>query len=104
ELVPHQFVEISEELAREKGIVNGQKVRLTSIRNVEGVEAYAMVTKRLKPFVIKGKTYHMVGTTWHFGYKGLVTGGNMNDLTPFIGDPNTMIPEYKAFLVNLEKV
>ncbi len=104
EMVPNQFVEISEELAREKGIVNGQKIRLTSIRNVEGVEAYAMVTKRLKPFVIKGKTYHMVGTTWHFGYKGLVTGGNMNDLTPFIGDPNTMIPEYKAFLVNIEKV
>ncbi len=103
ELVPHQFVEISEELAKEKGIINGQKVRLTCIRNIEGVEAYAMVTKRLKPFVIKGKTIHMVGTTWHFGYKGLVTGGNMNDLTPFIGDPNTMIPEYKAFLVNIEK-
>jgi formate dehydrogenase major subunit len=57
----------------------------------------------LKPFVIQGKTYHMVGTTWHFGHKGLVTGANMNDLTPFIGDPNTMIPEYKAFLVNVEK-
>ncbi len=104
EMVPHQFVEISEELAREKGITFGDKVRLTSIRNIEGVEAYAMITKRLKPFVIKGKTYHMVGTTWHFGYKGLVTGGNMNDLTPFIGDPNTMIPEYKAFLVNIERV
>jgi len=103
ELVPHQFVEISEELAREKGIINGQKVRITSIRNIEGVEAYAMVTPRLKPFVIKDKTYHMVGTTWHFGYKGLVTGGIMNDLTPFIGDPNTMIPEYKASLVNIEK-
>ena len=104
EMVPHQFVEISEELAREKGITFGDKVRLTSARNIEGVEAYAMITKRLKPFVIQGKTYHMVGTTWHFGYKGLVTGGNMNDLTPFIGDPNTMIPEYKAFLVNIERV
>jgi formate dehydrogenase major subunit len=45
----------------------------------------------------------MVGITWHFGYKGLVTGAIANDLTPFIGDPNTMIPEYKAFLVNVVK-
>ncbi len=103
EMVPNQFVEISEELAREKGITFGDKVRLTSVRNIEGIEAFAMITKRLKPFVIDGKTHHMVGITWHFGYKGLVTGGNANDLTPFIGDPNTMIPEYKAFLVNVEK-
>jgi len=46
----------------------------------------------------------MVGPTWDLGYMGLVTGGNANDLTPFIGDANTMIPEYKAFLVNIEKV
>ncbi len=103
ELVPHQFVEIGEELAREKGIINGQKVRLTCVRNLEGIEAYAMVTKRLKPFVIKGQKHHMVGTTWHFGYKGRVTGAIANDLSPYIGDANTMIPEYKAFLVNIEK-
>ena len=104
ELVPNQFVEMSEELAKEKSIMNGDKVKLTSIRNLEGIEAVAMVTKRLKPFTINGAIHHMVGTTWHFGYKGLITGGNMNDLTPFIGDPNSMIPEYKAFLVNVEKV
>ncbi len=103
ELVPNQFVEMSEEYARELGVTFGDKVRLTSARNAEGVVAYAMITKRLKPFVIQGKKHHMVGITWHFGYKGLVTGGNANDLTPFIGDPNTMIPEYKAFLVKVEK-
>jgi formate dehydrogenase major subunit len=103
ELVPNQFVEMSEEFAREKGITFGDKVRLTSARNAEGIVAYAMITKRLKPFEIQGKKHHMVGITWHFGYKGLVTGANANDLTPFIGDPNTMIPEYKAFLVNVEK-
>jgi formate dehydrogenase major subunit len=95
---------MSEEFAREKGITFGDKVKLTCARDTEGVVAYAMITKRLKPFTIAGKKYHMVGTTWHFGYKGLVTGGNMNNLTPFIGDPNTTIPEYKAFLVNVEKV
>lgn len=103
EMVPHQFVEMSEEFAKEKGITFGDKVRVTSARNVEGIVAYVMITKRLKPFVIAGKTHHMVGITWHFGYKGLVTGAIANDLTPFIGDPNTMIPEYKAFLVNVVK-
>jgi formate dehydrogenase major subunit len=104
ELVPNQFVEMSEEFAREHGITFGDKVKLTSARNVEGIIAYAMITKRLKPFDIQGKKVHMVGITWHFGYNGLATGGNANDLTPFIGDPNTMIPEYKAFLVKVEKV
>jgi len=103
EMVPHQFVEMSEEFAKEKGIIFGDKVRVTSARNVEGIVAYAMITKRLKPFVIAGNTHHMVGITWHFGYKGLVTGAIANDLTPFIGDANTMIPEYKAFLVNVVK-
>lgn len=104
ELVPDQFVELSEELAKEKGIMSGDLLRITSVRNLEGITAYAYVTKRFKPFNINGQTVHQVGMTWHFGYKGLVTGGNANDLTPFIGDSNTMIPEYKAFLVNIERV
>ncbi|HNR52323.1 MAG TPA: molybdopterin dinucleotide binding domain-containing protein, partial [Deltaproteobacteria bacterium] len=104
ELVPNQFVEMSEEFAKEKGIRNGELVRVTSIRNREGIIANAYVTKRFKPFIINGETVHQVGMTWHFGYKGLVTGANANDLSPFVGDANTMIPEYKAFLVNVEKV
>jgi formate dehydrogenase major subunit len=40
---------------------------------------------------------------WHWGYKGIVTGPIANELTPSIGDANTMIPEYKAFLVNVKK-
>ena len=31
------------------------------------------------------------------------TGDTMNDLSPNVGDPNSYIPEYKAFLVNVEK-
>ena len=103
ELVPNMFVEMSEELAREKGIKSGDKLRITSIRNREGISAYAYVTKRFKPFTIDGAIRHQVGMLWHFGYKGRATGGIANDLTPFVGDANTMIPEYKAFLVNVEK-
>ena len=104
ELVPHMFVEMSEELAKEKQIRNGEEVRITSIRNQEGILAYAMVTSRFKPFNVNDQTLHQVGMLWHFGYKGRVTGAIANDLTPLVGDANTMIPEYKAFLVNIEKV
>jgi len=103
ELIPNMFIEISEELADEKGIQNGDQVRVTSIRNLEGIVAYAMVTKRFRPFTIAGKQLHQIGMLWHFGYKGRATGSTANDLTPLIGDANTMIPEYKAFLVNVEK-
>lgn len=104
ELVPHMFVEMSQELAKEKQIRNGEVVRIISIRNQEGILAHAMVTPRFKPFTVNGQTLHQVGMLWHFGYKGRVTGAIANDLTPLVGDANTMIPEYKAFLVNIEKV
>ena len=64
--------------------------------------AVALVTKRFKPFNIMGQTYHQVGLPWHFGYRGLAQGGSANLLTPHIGDPNTLIPEYKAFLCKVE--
>jgi len=101
ELVPNAFVEISEELASEKNISNGDKVKVASKRGT--IELYALVTHRLKPFKLNGKTVHQVGLIWHFGYNGLVTGPSANVLTPNVGDANTMIPEYKAFLCNVEK-
>lgn len=102
ELVPNAFVEISPDLAKEHNIANGDKVKVSTIRS--DIELYALVTPRLKPFYISGKKVHQVGIIWHFGYKGLVTGPSANELTPHVGDANTMIPEYKAFLCNVEKV
>jgi len=107
EAQPDMFVELSEELAAEKGINNGEKVRISSARGE--IEAVAIVTKRFKTFKINGKDVHHVGMPWHFGWGGggeleaLAKGATANDLTPHIGDANTMIPEYKAFLVNVEK-
>ncbi|MGW8181809.1 MAG: molybdopterin dinucleotide binding domain-containing protein, partial [bacterium] len=101
ELQPKVFVEMSVELAAEKGIANGGKVIITSARG--SMEAVAMVTKRFKPFTINGNTVHQVGIPWHWGYIGLSTGDSANVLTPHVGDANTMIPEYKAFLVNVRK-
>lgn len=101
ELSAHMFLEIGEELAKERGIKNKDKVKVSSARGE--IEAYAMVTKRFKPFKLKGKTVHQVGMPWHFGYKGIATGGTANRLTPHIGDANTNIPEYKAFLCDVRR-
>jgi formate dehydrogenase major subunit len=107
EAQPDMFVEMSEELAAEKEITNGGKVKIQSARGE--IEAVAIVTKRFKTFKINGKDVHHVGMPWHFGWGGggeleaLAKGDTANDLTPHVGDANTMIPEYKAFLVNVEK-
>jgi len=102
EAMPAMFVEMSEELAEEKGIKNRDMVRVFNNRG--SLEMFAMVTPRFKPFTIDGKTVHQVGMPWHWGYgSGGATGAIANDITPNVGDANTSIPEYKAFLVNVEK-
>lgn len=113
ELMPEMFVEISPTLARAKGIKPGDWVRVKSIRGE--VLARANVTHRVAPFCCGAKgsqnTAEMVALPWHFGFAGYITGGSdgrqnyaANQLVPQVGDANTMIPEYKVFLVNVEKV
>ncbi len=101
ELVPDVFVEIGTDLAKEKSIENGDKIIVETARG--SMEAFALVTHRLQPFQLDGKTVHEIGVIWHFGYNGLATGDSANLLTSHIGDANTMIPEYKAFLCNVYK-
>ncbi len=103
ELVPEPFTMISEELAAEKGISHGDIVTITSARAPEGIALRALVTKRMKPFKLSGKTVHQLGLIWHFGYAGYTCGASANELTPHVGDPNTQIPEYKAFLCDIRK-
>lgn len=102
ELVPNVFTEISVELAKEKGIENGDKVTIETARGE--MEAYALVTKRFQPFVIQDKTVHQIGVIWSFGYTGIAIGDSANILTPHVGDANTMIPEFKAFLCDIHKI
>jgi anaerobic selenocysteine-containing dehydrogenase len=105
EMMPQLFVEMSEELAAEKNIKNGDKIKVKSGRGE--VMAIASVTTRFKPFKIMGSTVHQVGLPWCFGWQYPEDGSggdSANLLTPTIGDANTMIPETKAFMVGLEKV
>jgi formate dehydrogenase major subunit len=101
-LQPEQFVEIGEELAAEKGIKAGDKIKVRSNRGQ--IIAVAVVTKRLRSLMSDGKKIHHVGIPIHWGFKGMTKPGYIaNTLTPFVGDANTQTPEFKSFLVNIEK-
>jgi formate dehydrogenase-N alpha subunit len=102
-LQPEQFVEIGEDLAKEKGIKAGDHVRVKSKRGF--IVAVAVVTKRVRTLDVDGRKVHTVGVPIHWGFMGLAKNGYLtNSLTPFVGDANTQTPEFKAFLVNIEKV
>ncbi len=101
EAEPQQYVEMSPQLASEKGIKNGDVVVVESLRGK--VQAVAMVTVRVKPLQVMGKTVHLVGMPFCFGWTKPKCGDAVNRLTASVGDPNTTIPEYKASLVNIRK-
>ena len=101
ELQPELFVEISPELAGEIGVANTEVVRVSTPRG--DITAKALVTRRMRPMTVAGKTIHHVGMPWHWGYQGLVTGAVTNDLSLMVGDPNVTIHEGKAFVCNVEK-
>lgn len=99
---PEQFVEISETLAKAKGIALGDKVKVSSKRGF--IKAVAVVTPRLQALMVDGKPIETVGLPIHWGFEGATQKGFItNTLTPSVGDANSQTPEYKAFLVNIEK-
>jgi formate dehydrogenase major subunit len=100
---PEQFVEIGEALAQQVGVSSGEWIKVSSQRGF--IKAVALVTKRIKPMQIEGRTVHHVGIPIHWGFKGVAKAGFLaNTLTPFVGDGNTNTPEFKTFLVKVEKV
>ena len=99
---PEQFVEISETLAAAKGINNGDHVKVSSKRGF--IRAVAVVTRRLRTLNVNGQQVETVGIPIHWGFEGVARKGFIaNTLTPNVGDANSQTPEYKAFLVNIEK-
>jgi formate dehydrogenase major subunit len=101
-LQPQQFVEMGEELAKEKGIASGDWVEVSSAHGK--IKAVAVVTKRIKQLTIDGKIVHTLGIPIHWGFTGATKKGYAaNTLTPYVGDANIETPEYKAFLVDVAK-
>ncbi len=101
ELMPELFIELSPELAAEKGIRNTDWVRVRTPR--AEIRAKALVTRRVHPLRVGDKLLHQVGMPWHWGWEGVVTGEVVNTLTAMVGDPNVSIHEGKAFVCNVEK-
>jgi formate dehydrogenase major subunit len=100
ELQPEFFCEVSPQLAAEKGLENGGWATVSSAR--AEVECRVLVTERMRPLVIKGRTIHQIGLPYHWGSRGLVRGDAANELIAFVADPNVSIQESKALTGNIE--
>ena len=101
ELMPEMFAEISPELAAENGIENGGWMVVSSAR--AEIECRALVTRRMTPLRVDGRTVHAVGLPIHWAYMGLVKGAIANDLVPLSEEPNVYIQEDKAFSCNVRR-
>jgi formate dehydrogenase major subunit len=99
---PDFFFEIPEAMAHEKGIANEETIRVSSARGA--ITGKALVTKRLRPMLIDGKTVWQIGFPIHWGFAGVRVGPLANFLTAAVLDPNTWTPEFKTFLVKVEKI
>jgi formate dehydrogenase major subunit len=99
ELQPEMFVELSPELAAERSIVHGEWLTVMSARGE--IEARAMVTRRVRPLSVEGRVVHQIGLPFHWSFAGEVVGGNANDLTSLVADPNVSMHESKAFTCQL---
>ena len=77
-------------------------MRVSSKRGFVVCKAY--VTKRIGTLQVDARPVHVIGVPLHWGFTGQARKGyGANTLTPSVGDANTQTPEYKAFLVNIEK-
>jgi formate dehydrogenase major subunit len=94
ELQPELFVEVSPQLAAERGLVHGQWCHVVTTRTA--VQARAVVTERIPPLRVQGEVVHQVWMPYHFGRRGLASGDVMNDLLGIVTDPNVGIQEGKV--------
>jgi formate dehydrogenase major subunit len=99
ELQPELFAEMSPELAVELKVDNGDYISIVSLRGA--IEARALVSRRIRPMHLNGKTVHQIAMPFHFGSAGPVEGDSTNDLIPISGEPNVTIMEAKVCGVNI---
>jgi formate dehydrogenase major subunit len=100
ELQPELFCEVSPEMAGEVGLLHGGWATITTPRGI--VEARVLVTPRMRPLTVDGRTVHQVGLPYHWGWNGLATGDAANDLLVLSEEPNVRIMESKALLCRVE--
>jgi formate dehydrogenase major subunit len=98
-LQPELFAEMSPELAVELKIKSGDYISIVSLRGA--IESRALVSRRMRPMHLNGKTVHQIAMPFHFGTAGPIKGGSTNDLVPISGEPNVTIMEAKALACNI---
>ncbi|HEV2399435.1 MAG TPA: molybdopterin-dependent oxidoreductase [Candidatus Sulfotelmatobacter sp.] len=99
ELQPELFTEVSPELAAERGLVHGDHAIITTPR--ASIHARVLVTRRMKPLIIEGRTVHQVGVPYHWGYSGTSKGDIVNNLLAISEEPNVRIMETKALVCDI---
>jgi formate dehydrogenase major subunit len=99
ELQPEMFCEVSPELARERGLKNGQWATVRTAR--AEIETRVLVTERMRPLRVGNRIVHQIGLPYHWSSNGLVRGDTTNELIGFVGDPNVSIQESKAFTADI---
>jgi formate dehydrogenase major subunit len=99
ELAPEMFCEVSPELAALAGLENGGHATVQTARGE--IACRVLVTPRIRPLRLDGKTVHQIGLPWHWGADGRVRGDDTNELVPMVADPNVQIPEFKVLTGNI---
>ncbi|MFE4176558.1 formate dehydrogenase [Streptomyces sp. NPDC056909] len=99
ELQPEFFCEISPGLAAERGLRHGGWATIVTARNA--IEARVMVTERIRPLTVHGRTVHQIGLPFHWGPNGVSTGDAANELVAIALDPNAHIQEDKALTADI---
>jgi formate dehydrogenase major subunit len=99
ELQPEFFCEVSPELAAERSLEHNGWATIVTARGA--IEARVMVTSRMQPLQVAGRTVHQIGMPYHWGPNGLTTGDAMNELSSIALDPNVHIQEVKALTVDI---
>jgi formate dehydrogenase major subunit len=100
ELQPEFFCEVSPELAAERGLEHAGWATVISARGC--VEARVMVTDRMTPLQIEGRTLHQIGMPYHWGANGYAKGDSVNELSSMSLDPSSHIQEVKALSVEIQ--
>ncbi|HCA87678.1 MAG TPA: formate dehydrogenase [Streptomyces sp.] len=99
ELQPEFFCELSPALAAERGLEHGGWATIITARNA--VEARVLVTERLRPLTVHGRTVHQIGLPFHWGPNGVSTGDAANELLAIAQDPSVHIQEDKALTADI---
>jgi formate dehydrogenase major subunit len=100
ELQPEMFCEVSPKLARDKKLTNGGWATISTARGE--IEARVLVTERVRPLRIRGRTIHQIGLPYHWGSRGSTVGDAANELISFVADPNVSIQESKCLTGNIQ--